>query len=80
MASKKEAVLLALREQFKQSLGDAFAAKFDRRTIETTYSLMYLRYVSKPSDDKPFTPEQISFIAGYEEAWLKASAIAGEEL
>lgn len=77
--SRKEQLLTALRERFKDSLGEAFAAKFDGRTIETTYSLMYLRYVSKPTDDKSFTPEQIAFIAGYEEAWLKASAIAGED-
>jgi hypothetical protein len=66
----------ALRGQFKQSLNDAFAAKFDGRKIDTTYNLMHLRYVSTPSDGKAFTPEQIAFISGYEEAWLKASGIA----
>lgn len=65
----------ALREQFKQSLNEAFEAKFDGRKIDTIFNLMYLRYVSTPHDDKPFTPEQITFIAGYEEAWLKASGI-----
>lgn len=78
--SRKDELLTCLRERFKQSLGDAFEAKFEGRKIDTTYSLMHLRYVSTPADKKPFTPEQISFIAGFETAWLDVSQIANEEL
>lgn len=64
-----------LREAFVPSSAEAFAAKYDGKTIETYWNIFHMRYVSRPVDFDAFTPDQQAWLNGYETAWLDASAI-----
>lgn len=84
--AKLDVALQMLREQFTEALREAFAAKFDKLEIETTYNVIHGCYVSTPkwveAEDSyafKFTPEHQAFIGGFEAAWLKASNIVAEE-
>lgn len=77
--AKVDIALQMLRERFTEALREDFAAKFDGREITTTYNIFHSCYVSTPDDGEDFTPEQISFISGYETAWLKATNVVAEE-
>jgi hypothetical protein len=77
--AKIDVALQMLREQFTIALEAAFAEKFEGREITATYNIIHQCYVSTPDDGEAFTQDQVAFIAGFETAWLKATAIVGEE-
>jgi hypothetical protein len=85
-----EKLISEARSEFAPSLEQAFADRFDGKKIDTQWNIIHMCHVSTPEwiddpiDEKSghafeFTPEMLSFIAGYEQAWLKLSSLIADK-
>lgn len=54
----------AIRETFAEDLDAAFKKRW-RRNLTTEYNIIAVRMISRPTNGKPFTPEQKAWVDGY---------------